>query len=343
MVDSPVESFKTHSNYIRAFAILVGADSQKSTGLIYPELANKVVQSSCLANPPKATIDDRQVFSSLKNAWGTELLINIGRHFVDEPELVKLSNNWSTVQAYYVLYHSTQAVAVAKGNVRPKTHPTTQRIFYNLWAARGLCLEPWTLSYGSEGTRNIPSHIIIDDTIHNWSHCSSDTAWSLACKALKTTREDKLAESVRKAREKKRTERISTLKKEEVERIRLGKKPKKTPNVRLPQLTREEKLRVDNKEPPTTIIDYLFRLRIRTNYVDSSMFTDGPENEHASLQVRDDLSIIAGGNLLLAELTVSRIVGHDVFLKWINDWVCANVPDRIVSGIRDRLQIHDRM
>ena len=343
MVDSPVESFKTHSNYIRAFATLVGADSQKSPSLIYPELANKVVQSGCLANPPKATIDDRQVVSSLRNAWGTELLINIGRHFVDEPELVKLSNNWSTVQAYYVLYHSTQAVAVAKGNVRPKTHPTTQRMFYNLWAARDLCLEPWTLSYGSEGTRNIPSHIIIDDTIHNWSHCSSDTAWSLACKALKTTREDKLAESVKKAREKKKAQRISNLKKEEAERIMLGKRPKKTPNVRVPHLTTEEKLSVDKKESPTTIIDYLYRLRIKTNYVDPSIFTDGCESDSAAIQVRDDLSIIAGGNLLLSEITVSNIVGHDVFLQWINDWVRTNVPDHTASGIRDRLQIHNQM
>jgi len=343
MVDSPVESFKTHSNYIRAFATLVGADSQNSPLLIYSELANKVVQSGCLTNPTKATIDDRQLFSSLRNAWGTELLINIGRHFVEEPELVKLSNNWSTVQAYYVLYHSTQAVFVAKGNVRPMTHPITQRTFHSLWADRNLYLEPWTLSYGSKGTRNIPSHITINDTIHNWSRCSPDTAWSLACKALKTTREDKLAKSVSKAREKKKLERIRNLRKKEAVRIRPSKSPEKTPNVRLPLLTREEKLRVDNNEPPTTIIDYLYRLRIRTNYVDSSMFTDGPEDELASIQVRDDLSIIAGGNLLLAELTVSRIVGHDVFLRLINDWVCANVPGRITFGIRDRLHIHNRM
>ena len=341
MVDSPVESFRTHSNYIRAFATLVGADSQKHPGLIYTALAHKVVQSGCLTNPPKVTIDNNQISSSLRNAWGTELLINIGRHFVDEPELVKLSNNWSTVQAYYVLYHSTQAVAVAKGYMRPQSHPRTQKMFHNLWANRNLYLEPWTLSYGSDGARNIPSRITIDDTIHNWYHCSSDTAWSLACKALKTTREDKLTESVKKARENKKKEKIKILRQEEAERIRLGKRPKKTPNVRLPQLTTTEKLLVHKNESPTTIVDYLYRLRIRTNYIDSSMFTDGPENEHAPLQVRDDLSIIAGGTLLLAELAVSKIVGHDVFLKWINDWVSANVPDDASSGIRDRLQIHE--
>ena len=274
----------------------------------------------------------------MRNAWGTEFLIDMNRHFVDEPELVRLSNNWSTVQAYYVLYHSTQAVAVAKGQVRPKDHPITQRTFHSLWAGRNLCLEPWTLSYGSDGARNIPPHITLDDTIHNWARCSYDTAWSLACKALKTTRDDTLAESVKKVREGKKKDKAKTLRQENAERAMRGRKPKKMSQVTLPRLTIEEKLNIDKKKSPTTIIDYLYRLRIRTNYVDSSMFTDGPENDLASIQVRDDLSIIAGGSLLMAELTVGRIVGSDMFLKWMNDWVCTNVPD--YASIRDRLQVH---
>lgn len=100
---------------------------------------------------------------------------------------------------------------------------------------------------------------------------------------------------------------------------------------------------VDKEESPTTVIDYFYRLRIKTNYVDSSMFTDGPENDQQSIQVRDDLNIIAGGNLLLAELTVRNIVSHDVFFKWINDWVRTNAPNYPTSAIRDRLQIYNQM
>jgi len=335
MTNSQVESFRTHSNYIRAFATLVGEDSQ--------QFAHKIEQSGCLTKGTKTTIDSQQVLSSLRNAWGTELLINMGKHFVHESELVKLSNNWSTVQAYYVLYHSTQAVAVAKDYVRPPNHPRTQSLFHNLWAARNLCLEPWTLAYGFDGPQNIPSNITVDDDIHNWSLCSPASAWSLACKALKTTREDKLDKSYRKAREKKRVEKRKFLKQQQAERIEIGKRPKIIRNVPLPQLTPEEKQLVDHKEPPTAIIDYLYRLRIKTNYVDSGMFTDGPENDYESIQVRDDLNIIAGGNLLLAELTVSNIVSHDVFFGWINDWIRANVPNHPASAIRNRLQIHKQM
>jgi hypothetical protein len=339
-IHSSKGSFKTHSNYIRAIATLINAETQEQSHSIYPALANKVVRSGCLPNTTKDTIDHTQIISSLRNAWGTELLINISNNICNEPELVKLSNNWSTVQAYYVLYHSTQAVAVAKGYRRLQSHSKTQKTFYNLWAGRNLQLEPWTLAYDSEGAQNIPSDITIDDTMHTWCHCSSDTAWSLACKALKTTREENFPESIKNSREEKRRLKTKSLQQDEAERIRLGKNPKKTYQVRLPLLTPTEKSSVYEKEPPATIIDYLYRLRVKTNYIDSSMFTDGPENEYASIQVRDDLSIIAGGTLLLAELTVSKVVGNDVFLGWINDWVCDNVPVHGGFGIRDRLRIY---
>ena len=343
MTNNQVESFRTHSNYIRAFATLVGAEIPYPPGLKYLELAQKIEQSGCLTERPKITIDHQQVLSSLKNAWGTESLINMGSYFVDESELVKISNNWSVVQVYYVLYHSTQAVAVAKGFVRPDSHPKTQRLFYNLWADRNLCLEPWTLARDFEGMRNIPSRITIDDDIHNWALCSPVSAWSLACLALKTTRDDHLDKSTGEARKRKGIERRKILRQQEAKRIKLGKSPKIRPNVSLPRLTPEEKLLVDKEESPTTIIDYFYRLRIKTNYVDSSMFTDGPENDQQSIQVRDDLNIIAGGNLLLAELTVRNIVGHDVFFKWISDWVRTNVPNYPTSAIRDRLQIYNKM
>lgn len=335
MTNSQVESFRTHSNYIRAFATLIGTDNKQS--------AHKIERSGCLTKSGKTSTDYQQVLSSLKNAWGTELLINMGKHFVNESELVKLSNNWSTVQAYYVLYHSTQAVAVAKGYSRPLNHPRTQSMFYNLWANRNLCLEPWTLAYGCNGARNIPSHVKVDDNIHNWSLCSPSSAWSLVCKALKTTREDNLDKSFKNAREKKRSEKRKLLKQQQAKRLELGRKPKTIRSVSLPQLTLEEKRSLDQKEPPTTIIDYLYRLRIKTNYVDSGMFTDGPENDPVSFQVRDDLNTIAGGVLLLAELTVSNIVSHNVFFGWINDWVRTNVPNDPVSAIRNRLPIHQQI
>lgn len=335
MINSQVEKFRTHSNYIRAFATLVGMDVQ--------QLAHRIQQSGCLVNTTKVTISKQQILSSLKNAWGTELLINMSKHFVHESELVKLSNNWSTVQVYYVLYHSTQAVAGAKGFIRPSSHPKTQHIFCDLWATRNICLEPWTLAYGFNGIHNIPPDVTVDEDISTLVNFSLDFKWSLACKALKTTRRKNLSELIKKASNRKKKARNKALEEQNQDRMNKGKRTKQIPNT-LPRLTPEEKSRVDENEPATTIIDYFFRLRTKTNYIDSDMFTVGCNDPDAAIQVRDDLSIIAGGTLLLAELTVSNIVGHDVFLESINDWVrTTNAPDNIASGIRDRLIIHNQM
>jgi len=334
-MNSQVAKFITHSNYIRAFATLVGTDVQ--------QLARRIEQSGCLVNATKVTIDSQQVLSSLKNAWGTELLINMGKHFVHESELVKLSNNWSTVQVYYVLYHSTQAVAVAKGFKRPPSHPKTQHIFCDLWVNRDICLEPWTLGYGFNGIHNIPPDVTVDKDISTLVNFSPDFKWSLACKALKTTRRKKLPELIKKARTRKKIDRNKAIGKQNQDRVQKGKRPNKIPDS-TPLLTPDEKLKVDENGAPTTIIDYFFRLRTTTNYIDSDMFTVGCYDPDAAIQVRDDLSIIACGTLLLAELAVSNIVGHDFFLRSIKDWVCTtNVPDNIASGIRDRLIIHNQM
>ena len=107
MVSNPKISFKTHSNYIRAFATLVGLESQSFPDTIYRALTQKVLLSGCLPTHQKADVDESLVHSSLSNAWGTELLIDMGREFINEPELVKLSNNWSIVQTHYILYHLT--------------------------------------------------------------------------------------------------------------------------------------------------------------------------------------------------------------------------------------------
>ncbi|MFC1987327.1 hypothetical protein ACFLVH_02125 [Chloroflexota bacterium] len=340
MVGSPVESFITHSNYIRAFSTLVGADIQASPYQIYRDISNRIVQSGCLASRSSNAFDDNAVFSSLKNAWGTELLIDMGKHFVDDPELCRLSNNWSIVQLYYVLYHATQAVALAKGFLRPTSHPKTLRFFHSFWASRNICLEPWTISYDSQGSHNIPSHITVDDTIHQWSHCSSDTAWSLACKALKTTRDDKLEEAFKKARANKKQEKLKILRQKLSEKINQGKARSILPKVPLPRFTPNEKLYIEGRESPTTIIDYFYRLRIKTNYVESSMFTDGCKNDDSAIQVRDDLIIVAGSFLLLAELTISKILGSTIFNNWINNWTRNNVPSNVTSGIKYRLKIH---
>ena len=55
-----------------------------------------------------------QVEASLRNAWGTELLLALGGSLGADDELIRLMNNWAVVQAYYCCYHGAQALLAAR-------------------------------------------------------------------------------------------------------------------------------------------------------------------------------------------------------------------------------------
>ena len=80
-------------------------------------------------------------------------------------------------------------------------------------------------------------------------------------------------------------------------------------------------------------MDYLYRLRIKTNYVDADMFTDGPEFENGSKNVRSFFNRIASGTLFLHELAICNLVGPARFQSWVSDWIEQNVPVEMQNGL----------
>lgn len=308
MSKNPIKSFRTHANYIRAFGRLVYEPLSPNQGNPYARLKNRILGASVLPQPANAKADLDQAKASLNIAWGTEALtLMIGR-IAREEELLRLSNNWTTIQVYYICYHCTQAFHAAKGHPRPKNHPSTQNIFYDYWAKQRVCLPPWTLAFGSKGVINSPSHIKVNVSIHPWSSCDGDNIWSLAAKALMTTRRYGVADKCLDKREAKKKQSKKAWQLQEADRLSKGKKPRKLQRFRLPNLTDEEKERICVQLRPYTIMDYLYRLRLKTNYEDSNMFSDGPEDNISSTNVRSALCKIASGTLFLHELGIRNLV-----------------------------------
>jgi len=329
------ESFRTHSNYIKAFSLLA-AGGLGTEGMAYKNVSCRVHYSNSLPSQSGTGINIDQVRLSLRNAWGTELLFNLGESIVTEDELVRVSNNWNVIQTYYIIYHSTQALAIAKGLQRPDSHIKTQRTFANYWANRPIDIPPWTLASTKDGFPNIPIEVTINDRIHSWTNCTMDNCWSLCSKALRTTRKDIVDQAYLCRRENKLKEKKRVWKEEEQQRLAEGKKARKEPSWPFPNLTKSEKVDVNRRVRPITLIDYLYRLRIRTNYEDVSMFTDGPEDDIISSEVRSDLRVIAGTTLFLHELFIATLVGKSEFLGWVTEWIDENVPDHIASGLANR-------
>jgi len=287
-------------------------------------LAPVVVALPSMTPPATAKPDLSQVQTSLVNAWGTELLLAFGGQLASEEELLRLMNNWAVVQAYYVGYHAVQALLAARGQKRPESHPKTQAQFAALWADRTLQLPPWTLASCDGGWCNPPPQHAIDDSLSQWSRCDSHSCWSLAAKALRTTREEVVPERLSAARDRKRVANRKAWREEEQRRVDMGKRPHKEPDWPRPQLTAAEKREVHGKVRSYTVLDYLYRLRIKTNYEDAGMFIEGPEDHLSSRNVHNDLVAIAGCTLLVHELHIAAAVGRDQLLEWVDAWLGPN-------------------
>jgi hypothetical protein len=349
MPASHVESFRTHANYVRAFAMLCETPYHKSTMLPFghqlattlAHLAPNIVAAPSMSAPATAKPDMTQAHGSLTHAWGTELLLAFGRTIASDEPLIRLMNNWAVVQTYYTAYHAVQALIVARGHPRPHSHPKTQAQFAALWADRPLELPPWSLAACDGGWRNEVAHGI-DDTLSSWSSCDSHSCWNLAAKALRTTRDEKVTEGLRAARDRARTANKRAWNEEERKRVAAGRKPRKEPSFPRPHLAAADKRRVETSIRSSTILDYLFRLRVKTNYEDAGMFIDGPEDEIASRRVHGDLVTIASCTMLAHELHVGAVVGKTSLISWVDDWIARHgAGANIGLGLRrDLLEAH---
>ena len=119
----------------------------------------------------------------------------------------------------------------------------------------------------------------LDLSLHAWANLLPGQERDRAGKALRTTREDRVAEAMALARERKRKERVRAWKDEEHLRLAAGRKACKMPPMALPHLTSGEKATVRPRVRAFTMIDYLFRLRVKANYIDDELFSQGPEND----------------------------------------------------------------
>jgi len=334
-------SFKTHAQYLRSLAHLAGYKSATAPAdAVLERVAQNVVALPMfgrLQRRPDA--DWGEVRTRLSNAWGTELLLALSGVYAVEDELVRVSNSWGVVQAYYVTYHAAQALMVANGQRRPTSHPPTQRFFVSWWTERELALAPWSLAAHADGYANVPEGRLIGEAIHPWVRCDDDSCWHIAAKALRTTREDAIPEKLRETRENKRRAMRRAWEDEEAARLAAGRRARARRSFRLPRLTADEKEAATRRVRAHTLMDYLWRLRVKANYEDVAVFTEGPEDADASAYVQRDLGNLAASTSLVHELCVRELIGRARFLALADEWLESTMPPQLNIGLRQRREL----
>ena len=338
-------TFRTHANYLHAFATLIRDGPTDDIPSTLANLARRL--SAVIPTGAAEAFDEAVLESCLSRAWGTELLLAMGRRLASEDELLRLTNSWGAVQAYYVAYSVTQALIVADGRARPEQHPATQRQAVDLWVMRGYTAAPWSFAMAApanthaaaDGSINGPGRPLRE--IHNWSACGSSTCWDIAANALRSTRQDAVIRALVNARTRKLDDRRKAWRRDDAARVHAGRKPRKEPQwPGQAKLTREESGSVQDGVRPYTILDYLFRLRVKANYEDATVFTEGPEDERATTRVAYDLELIASATCLAHELRIGRLVGRARLLDIVDAWLDVNgaaAKDLTVAARRELL------
>jgi hypothetical protein len=310
----PRPDFHTHRKYIRAFAVMCGHIYGHVHWRVWEDLAALVKAAESYTEPGKGTPDLEALRRSLESAWVAEALLAHAYHFAPEGDHVRLNNVWAVVQAYYVHYHATRALRVARGLPPPDGHTGARAVFADAWADRRVFIPPCSFGVGPRGVRNAPPGIEIDPKLHPWSACDETTCWSLAAMALRTTRNEFV--------------------KEREGAIRLKKGGHR--------LTPAERQAIEGKVRTYTLMDYLWRLRVKANYLDASMFTEAPKGRKRwgkddSFGLLQDLKDLAANVLLVHEMHVLAKLGRTRFLEIAEGWASEREGPEL--GLLERLDL----
>lgn len=338
--EAAARRFASHRSYLRAFALLCCTPDPVPNAAPGPlaevlvDVRDRVRQQSSVS-AMAAEVDLRQVRSSLTNAWGTEALLAQALVLPDSDELARLVNQWAVVQAYYAGYHAAQALIVARGDRRPANHPGTQKQFASVWCDRSIDLAPWSLGADRHGWRNHHGRPI-DDSADHQALATHETKWHLACKALRTTREDTFEEAYRRKRIDVKKARRKNWRDEEERRVAARKVPRKQPkwwNTR-GKLSAEEAAAVRRGVRTYSVLDYLYRLRIGSNYDDASVFIDGPASAMEARDFTRDLVLVTSATMLVHEMHVTQLVGKPAMKAWVDAWLMTTGDTP--GGLRER-------
>jgi hypothetical protein len=336
---TPAEgSFLSHANYLRAFALLSGfrllGSSQRA---VIERLSQSTQQIDSYVQAKRMKrVDLKTLKRVLANAWGTEILLSLSRRYAKDDELIRVTNTWGVVQLYYCIYHATQALALVRGLLRPESHPKTRKLFASFWVNQSKNLPPWTFGMNHLGYKNVPSAVKIDEALHPWTSCTLDSCWSIAAKAIRSTREDAMRTAAKKKRTDLHRARMKQWTELQEQRVAAGKKPLKEKKIPTPLLTAAQKRSIKKAVGTYSFMDYLWRLRIKANYEDATMFTEGPQHEGPSSVVLRDVSRLAAASLLVHELHIARFVGDATFSKLVDDWIDRNLPREAAFGVAAR-------
>ncbi|OGS21445.1 MAG: hypothetical protein A3J83_08520 [Elusimicrobia bacterium RIFOXYA2_FULL_40_6] len=217
-----------------------------------------------------------------RNAWYTEIQMLLPKR---NNELVPYANHWIPVQGYYAIYILVRAYFFCSGQDISHEHATNLKcISHEIQKRPDLFPCPWNVLCDGDPNIKIPNLINIPEEV-SITHISNlkpnSNFWDSYALLLKTTRQRQIETKFDDWRTSNKRVRIP------------------------PQI----KSKLCNDLPPTSLFNFFYRLRLRSNYIDADSFLIGSLNDNKSNDFYNSLCILVWNTLLVIEVLITRYIG----------------------------------
>lgn len=282
-LEEEAKSFSTYNHYLTSYRyVLEGLYGNGDE--VLANLDNAVRSTTGFRNVEARERPQDLYEKALSNAWSTEAALYLPARLGGE-ELMPCANHWATIQAYYALYPLLRAfVAVRSGSEPVPRHAWLLEQISETTTGQKLFPSPWNVvcqghqkAYSFDG---LPQGV----GIHEFSTLSRprpEDAWSSVCKALKTTRKGRIEDRVKDWKKAKGRKRIP----------------------------RDERQQLGVTMKATTVFNFLYRFRIRSNYRDADAFAAGTLRPADAVHFNESLRLLVSTSMFVLELIIDAYLG----------------------------------
>jgi hypothetical protein len=295
----PTLTYKTYLHYSVALNRLL-----EQMYASQAQLAQQVVSSSAFQTLAQFnTSSTARLAECLRMAWHTEMLLD---SLLQYPRLLPYQLPWSMVQRYYSILHMIHAYFLTTKGIIEENHPATLKAINSDLARHGdLFPSPWrAVVSGDNSLGNLQFSNIqppLPPPLRNALY-SPDTAdpWRYFALLLKTTHAKKIDGLVHNWKKKYQR--------------KITKADRR--HFIAPKLT------------PTSVFDFFFRLRIRSNYQDVDLFYLPYVDDADLARWQKAISKTLAYTLTLFECIIAKSIGKTPYQKILNDSL---LPSRTIG------------
>ena len=289
--------FTVHKNYLSSLQLFLSVLYGSGDALYLGLLESQRELPSFIRINRRRINNERELRRLLNISWASELQLRLAE--VGGDAFLRYSNAWAPVQAYYAVYMSIQAWLTTIGmSGLLDDHTRTLRTAVSHLVGRGLLPHPWNVTCrglpepGEREMAGIPAGVDANLHFEALANPDLDHFYPRLATMLATTRDL----------------RLERLRKEWLRQMKRQRMPA------------TEKRSMARRLHPTTVFDYLWRLRIRANYGDVSAFLMSGVDDSAHARFHGGLVTLASATCLLLQSLIVAQVGTRIYASAVDDF-----------------------